>query len=242
MSGYRFKGQEIIINGVRQTIVPSPLPSSPTDGLYAVDEADGKLKVYNETKARWIVLGDAEDQVFDNSTNGFVADNTQAAIEETKNSSVSSLITFEYWNNGTSSNTWLNTAGSPHPSDNVPRIVPVRSKLVGVTFTNANDDVDLDIRVVISKYGEGSAVNRTIIYELRDKRTYRNFHYDNLSSNLILDAGDKVSVYIKDEGGNPNDPVVTLYLKTLDESNGILSENFSSDFSVTLGPITIILG
>lgn len=239
---YKFKGNKVIINGEEQIIVPSSLPISPTNGYIAIDSSDNKLKIYNEDKSRWIVLGDAEDQVFDNSINGFTAENTQDAIEEAKNSSNGALIQFEYWNNGKSSNTWLNTAGSPLPSNNVLRVVPLKCKLVGVTFTNANDGVDLDIQVNIAKVTEGGTVDRTIIFEVRDKRTYRNFDFNSSNEDLILDIGDKIGLYINDKGTNPNDPVVTLYLKVIEESNGIVSEDFSSSLSLTLGPITIILG
>lgn len=79
---YKFKGPKIIINGEEQKIVPGPLPSSPTDGLFTIDENDNKFKVYNESKSRWIILGDAEDIFFDNSSNGFTSTNIQDAIEE----------------------------------------------------------------------------------------------------------------------------------------------------------------
>lgn len=239
---YRLKGGKVLIEGDLNKIVPQVLPSSPEHGQFCIDILDSKYKVWNESLNRWIILGDAEDQVFDNSTNGFVAEDTQSAIEEVKNSSVSSLIQFEYWNNGTSSNTWLNTAGSPLPSNTVPRIVPVKSKLVGVTFTNANDGVDLDIRVNIAKVNQALTLDRTIVYEVRNMRTYRSFNFNEDNEDLILDPGDKVSVYINDVGGNPNDPVTTLYLKTLEEDSTTTSENFSSSFSITLGPITIFLG
>jgi hypothetical protein len=83
---YKFKGNKVIINGVEQHIVPGPLPSSPVDGYFAIDESDGLLKVYNETKSRWISLGDAEDIFFDN-TNAQLEDNPdniQDAIEKVK--------------------------------------------------------------------------------------------------------------------------------------------------------------
>lgn len=86
MGGYKFRGQKVIINGEEQRIVPGSLPGSPADGHYAIDSSDGKFKVYNESKARWIILGDAQDVVFDNSTNGFDSNNVQDAIEEANKS------------------------------------------------------------------------------------------------------------------------------------------------------------
>lgn len=79
---YRFKAQTVVIDGVESIIIPTTLPLNPSNGHYAIDSTDGKLKVWNASKNRWIVLGDAEDVIFDNSTNGFTASNTQTAIEE----------------------------------------------------------------------------------------------------------------------------------------------------------------
>lgn len=77
---YRFKGPKIILNTEELCVTPKTLPSNPDDGCMMVDATDNKLKVWNGS--RWIVLGDAVNIVFDNSTNGFISDNVQGAIEE----------------------------------------------------------------------------------------------------------------------------------------------------------------
>lgn len=239
---YKLKGQKIIIEGEEQIITPSSLPVAPEDGHYAIDSSDGKLKVYNETKSRWIILGDAEDVVFDNSSNGFISDNTQDAIEEVKANSTSSIIQATFQNNGTSSNIWLNHGESPIPSNNTPFIIPFDCKFVGISFSNDSSGVDLDVEVNISNFNNGSTIDKTFIYELRDVRDYIKTDINTNNANLILNAGDKAAVYLRDQGSNPNDPVVYLYFKTLNEEDHELSENHSSSITVSLGPITIILG
>lgn len=82
---YRFKGPKVIIEGQENLIVPSSLPVSPSDGYFAIDNSDNKFKVWSTAKNRWIILGDASDVVFDNSSNGFSSTDTQSAIEEAQN-------------------------------------------------------------------------------------------------------------------------------------------------------------
>lgn len=94
---YNFKSQTFTVNGEEVKLTPKALPSSPEDGYICVDESDGKLKVYNESKARWIILGDAEDVFFDNSVADLKdnPDNVQEAIEKVKGFRVQPLQ-FQY--------------------------------------------------------------------------------------------------------------------------------------------------
>lgn len=94
---YKFKGQKVIINGQEQIILPGPLPESPVNGYFALDESDNKLKVWHEDKERWIILGDAEDIFFDNSVANLDddPDNVQKALEKLKGFRVQP-IQFQY--------------------------------------------------------------------------------------------------------------------------------------------------
>lgn len=82
---YRFKGPKVIINGEVQHITPAPLPTTVEDGCFAVDSVDGKFKVYNQALSRWIVLGDAQDTVFDNTNTLFTTSNVEDALKEVSN-------------------------------------------------------------------------------------------------------------------------------------------------------------
>lgn len=90
---YRFKGSKIIISGEENWITPKTMPSSPTEGQLFIDQSDGKLKVYNVDKSKWIVLGDASDVEFDNTTAQLDGnpDNVQEAIEKVKGFRVQAL-------------------------------------------------------------------------------------------------------------------------------------------------------
>jgi hypothetical protein len=178
---------------------------------------------------------------FDNSTNGFMANNTQAAIEEAKTSSASSIISREFSNNGTSINAWLNNAESSVPSNTAPFMVPFDCILVGVSFTNGSNEVYLDIEIGISKFNESSVIDRTLVCELRNVRTWLKSNFTG-GAGLTLTAGDKIGVYIRDKGGKPNDPVVTLYFKTTAETLQTKTENHASSFSTSLHGTVIIIG
>ena len=176
---------------------------------------------------------------FDNSTNGFTSTEVQSAIEESKTSVVGSMFQTLFENNGTSSNIWLNYGANPASSNSVFTLMPFNCKLVACSFTNAASSADLDIQVNIANQGSGNTVNRTIIFQVRNDRV-ATFSFPNSSnSNLLLNQGDKVGVYIKDQGDNANDPVVTLYFKVLEEVDQNTQENFSTNLSTTLAGTTV---
>ncbi len=46
---YRFKGDRVIFNGGRTTLIAQPLPQNPYPNEIIIDEVDDKLKVWNES-------------------------------------------------------------------------------------------------------------------------------------------------------------------------------------------------
>lgn len=83
---YRFKGKKVILNGEENWLMPTSQPQSPTNGQMYIDSSDNKFKVYSEDESRWIVLGDAGDVYFDNTTAQLSGnpDDVQTAIEKVK--------------------------------------------------------------------------------------------------------------------------------------------------------------
>lgn len=81
-----FKGKDVVIKALEKFVIS---PADPVGNLCAgqisVDPETNKLKVWNPDLNRWIINGDASDDFFDNSTNGFASNNVQSAIEEAKN-------------------------------------------------------------------------------------------------------------------------------------------------------------
>jgi len=205
MSGYRFKGKQVIINGEIQKIVPSTLPGTPVDGYIAIDQADGKLKIYNEDKARWLVLGDAEDVVFDNSTNNFIATDVQAAIEEI-NAAVNPLaVSVVLQHNGTISNgTWIGY-DSLLPGNQTPIIAPITGNFIGFTWSNSEASADFDLEFKKNSTEASSFYTWSVTDKKTDEIT--------LPSPQAFIAGDTIYIKYTDTGTNATDAVIVLKFK-----------------------------
>ena len=72
---------------------------------------------------------------FDNTTNGFVSDNVQDAIEEARNEGLNALIPFTFVSQGNTADKWLGYTESAAPSNEIPFICPQDSVLCGITFS-----------------------------------------------------------------------------------------------------------
>lgn len=214
---HKLKAQKVIINGVQQIIVPGSLPGSPEDGMYAIDSFDNKLKVYNEAKSRWLILGDAEDIYFDNSTNGFSSNNTQEAIEESieiaiEKTRFSIVCTF----NGTvGNNTWLGY-NELLPGNNVPIIIPKNCILKEITFSYTNTQL-LGIPT-----GSNLIDGRFDLYKNSLTVVSTNVQFTNQASprlvtevNLSLLAGDFIVGRWIDQGDNPSDLAIVYFFEVV---------------------------
>lgn len=215
---YKLKGQYVIINGQRQFIVPSTLPTSPADGYFAVDSADQKFKVWNQAKNRWIVFGDAVDIVFNNATNGYVSTNVQAAIEESKNIAIlkprfSITTTF---NGIISNNDWLGYS-ELIPGNQVPIRIPLNCYLkeVTVSYRNANllgiplggDLIDGRLQIYQNGFTDPTNVIHT--------ETFTNQADGKVISglNIHFNANDFIVSRWKDDGDNPSDMAIVYFFQ-----------------------------
>lgn len=219
---YRLKGQKVIINGIQQFIIPSALPNSPEDGNFVVDIADGKLKVYSEQKTRWIILGDAEDQVFDNDSNGFSSTNTQQAIEEAKAVAVALprfSITTNF--NGTiGNNQWLGY-NELLPGNQVPIVIPIKCRLKEITFSWSSTISLVGGIVTITAavdgryelYKNGLTAGQKVF-----ERTFSNAGAGGISSsiNINFEARDIMVGKWVDLGDNPSDAAICYFFEVLE--------------------------
>ena len=215
---YNFKSSKVIINGVEQIIVPSALPESPADGHYAIDSTDGKLKTWNQTELRWIVLGDAIDQVFDNESNGFAATTVQAAIEESKTVSLNKsrftiICTF---NSTIGNNNWLGF-NEVLPGNQTPirhgikcRLREIafsysRSNILGIPLSSENVDGQFQL------YKNGLTSPGDVVHT----ETFTNQPGGKIVNGLSIDfnAGDFMVGKWLDSGDNPSDMAIIYYLE-----------------------------
>lgn len=226
-SGYKFKGNKVIIEGEENKIIPKTLPAFPEDGYIAVDSSDNKYKVWSESKGRWIVLGDAEDVVFNNSTNDFVSDDVQDAIEEARDTLIGKIFNQSFHDDGiVVSGRWLSMEDGLGSSDEIPFVVPFDCELIAVTYTNEDPNTDGTIFIQKADYNSGSTDSTELTLSFTNVRTatYSNFTRPSFS------AGDKIAVFLENDGTNPDEPRVVLYFQIKDNTLQNLTENWSGDF------------
>lgn len=161
---------------------------------------------------RFYITPTADSVPFDNDTNGFAADTVQAAIEESKSSAVGNLLEFPFVSSGNTANKWLGYSNSAAPSDSIPLIIPQGSTLKGLTFSNRDSNVDIDIEV----YRNGTLV---YTWEVRNKRVA----WDVGISGPSFLQGDRVSCFMRkftlgSGDQTAQDPIVEFLIKVTSEA------------------------
>lgn len=133
-----------------------------------------------------------------------------------------------------SSNYWFDYYADNIPSDDTHGIMPWKSKLIGISFTNQYSGVDGSVKVYAAAEGDAaSPTTKMLEWLLTNVRVARK---TNFSPDIIFDAGDKVGVFWSDRGTNPDNSVIILYFQaTSDAVNEESSENYSGDFSLSSG-------
>lgn len=179
---------------------------------------------------------------FDNSTNNFTADNTQAAIEEARSGGSGKLISFTAGRAGSAGNAYLYSSDSGLTMNDAPIIIPANSKIIGITATSNSGTRSYDVNLNIAKVTEGTTVDRTLVYQVRNTRSYVKMDWTSSNSAYNVSAGDKMTIYCQTQGAAPSDLLVTVYCQIQSSANVTNTENYASSFSVTIGPITITIG
>jgi len=146
----------------------------------------------------------------------------------TVGSFVGSFFQVEFTKGGTAKNTWLAVGDASLAGNRTPWVVAFPCQLVGMVFSNINDDVDTDVRVHISRQGDGNSDTLEYTWSLTNVRTASNTSIP--PGTLELNPGDKVAVYLSDTGGNPRDVFVGLYLEVVERETIITVENWSGNF------------
>jgi len=120
---------------------------------------------------------------------------------------------------GSVSDAWLYAeAGCVVPSNYVPGIVLYNSQLIGMSFANKYNNKSCDI--MVCKNGV-TYDNLIVTWPISDRR----WAYKTDYSGIILNAGDRISVYCKKTEDNPYDVVVRLQFKRTDSVSGEGSGN-----------------
>lgn len=149
---------------------------------------------------------EAEDTPFNNTTNGFVADNTQTAIEELLSLAAPLRVPIILVHNGTLSNGDFIGYSNLLPGDATPIIAPITGTFVGFTWSNNNNSADFALEFRKNTTG-GSP--------------FFTWSVDNTQSASVVlptpqafTSGDEIYVKYIDEGTNGQDSVIVLLFKS----------------------------
>lgn len=201
---------------------------------------------YLVPKGKWLDLAE-EDDIFDMVTSGdYIINNGTENLSSSSgltwikslasdNSSQQNYdgpkgatIQLSFIDNGSNTNEWLKLYGENIPSSQTFGILPFDCKLIGITWSNRYPNRDTEVELWVSGEGDGTIKTRVYSLPIIDKRYIYKTDFD---PEILFDAGDKVGVYAKDTGSNPNDVVVTLYFRVTSNDTGSGGENFSGNFA-----------
>lgn len=159
---------------------------------------------------RWGHQPNAADIPYDPNvcSSPFTADNVQDAICEARLSATGKLMPFFFFSTGNVSNKWLNFTNGSTTSDTLPMVLQFGANLIGTTFSNQDNNVDMDIEI----YRNG-VLPANLMYTrlIRNKRTA----WKTDISISGFNQGDRISVYFKKFTGGTGistaqNPVVQL--------------------------------
>jgi len=138
------------------------------------------------------------------------------------------IFTLAFNVEATAKNVWLSHEGDNSLSSNkVPGIIPWNCKLVAVTFSNQTSNAGTDIQIHKSLAGAGNATSISHTWEIRGSRLGRKTVF---APDVTFAGGDKVGVYLKDQGKDVKYVTVVLYLQITDSVVNDFSESYSGDF------------
>ena len=153
----------------------------------------------------------AESIPFDNSDNDFTSDDTQAAIEEARDTAAGfpraglSLV-----QNGTMGNNDLVSYSNLTPQ--TPIVFPVNTQLNELTFSNNRASIECDLEI-----WDGGVSSGTLIKTVNISTGAGNLiqAVDLNADNLTFSAGDQIQIRYKDQGTNARDMVVVLWISRI---------------------------
>ncbi len=202
---YRFKGEYVILAGKRTKIVKQPLPTEPQDGEILIDQADDKLKVWNEMQNKWFILDDTS-------------------------SPSKKMFALTLTRNGAANDVWLSLSESNIPTNTAPWTPPWDCKVIKVLMTNKVDGTSSSPLVTkIQAYHKGFDENGNIstgdssgwyvdsegpnIEQVGDDG--RHWIYDNSTEGDYMYKNQKYGFRFQkiDGSGTPNDVCITLILE-----------------------------
>ena len=128
------------------------------------------------------------------------------------------LYDFSFVNTGATYNKWLEFDSSSSPSNQVPEIIPYDSELLALTYSNSDDDTEINAEIYI---------NGILIFtwEIRNKRTAWK---TDLVGAVSAAQGDRLSIFFRQAdplvvtpaSRRPSDVVFSVFLTFTSASEG----------------------
>lgn len=144
---------------------------------------------------------------FDNSTNGFVAEDTQAAIEELLLIAAPLIVPIPLIHNGIMSNGDYIGYSNLLPGDNTPVLSPMTGSLVNFTFSNSRSSADFTIEFKRGSTGATPFFSWTVTNTKTASVT--------LPNPEAFAAGEEIYLKYIDQGTNASDTAIILGFKSV---------------------------
>lgn len=144
---------------------------------------------------------------FDNTSNGFVADEVQSAIEEVANAADLPIYTIMLQHNGSVGNNTFLGYNELIPGNATPVIVPRNSTFLGFTFSNAQTTADFNL-----EFRKNTQVGTPFH---TSTKTNTQFYSEDLGTPESFAAGDQIYCKYIDTGDNASDAAVVLVFKAV---------------------------
>jgi len=129
---------------------------------------------------------------------------------------------------GAASNRWLSHEGhNGLDSNKTPGIIPWDATLSAITFTNKKDRPKTNIEIYSAPIGGGKDEVKQFTWEIRELRVASK---TNFITPVTFNAGDKIAIYLKDAGLDPESVVIKLYLSVDSTENTDNEEKYGGDF------------
>lgn len=145
--------------------------------------------------------------LFDNSTNGFIATEVQSAIEEAKATGDAAIFPITLQHNGVVNNNTFFGYSSLIPGDDTPVIIQKDALFTGFTFSNKVIDADFTL-----EFRKNSLVSAPF---LTVSKTNTQFFSHDLVSQESFSQEDEIYVKYIDDGTNASDVGIVLTMKAV---------------------------
>jgi len=142
---------------------------------------------------------------------------------------IGNFFQIEFTNGGNTANTWLAVSDSNLSSTTTPWVVAFDCRLAALAFSNRNDDVEQDVEIHVAREGDGNTNALEFTWPIRNVRTQTKT--DIAIDELPLFPGDKVALFMANQGNNARDVFVGVYVEITERTSGETFEDWTGNIT-----------